>query len=40
VWSLREWNDDSGHEIEIASLGCTLKIAEVYAKVEPRSAAG
>jgi len=32
VWNLREWND-SGAEIELTSVGCRLKIAEVYAKV-------
>jgi Uma2 family endonuclease len=31
-WSLREWNDPAA-EIEIESLHCRLKIAEVYAKV-------
>lgn len=32
-WTLREWNDPAA-EIELASVGCRLKIAEVYAKVE------
>src|ERR1044071_2794192 len=32
VWNLREWNDPAA-EIELASVGCRLKIAEVYAKV-------
>ncbi len=32
VWSLREWNDADA-EIELTSLHCRLKIAEVYAKV-------
>ncbi len=31
-WILREWSDAAA-EIELASLGCRLKIAEVYAKV-------
>jgi Uma2 family endonuclease len=31
-WSLREWNDPAA-EIEIESLHCRVKIAEVYAKV-------
>jgi Uma2 family endonuclease len=31
-WSLRDWNDLDA-EIEIESLHCRLKIAEVYAKV-------
>ena len=39
VWFLREWND-SGNEIELASLRCTLKVAEVYAKVELGAEAG
>lgn len=34
VWFLREWNDP-GSEIDIASLRCSLRVAEVYAKVEP-----
>lgn len=33
AWVLREWND-SGVEIDLTSVGCRLKIAEVYAKVE------
>ena len=32
AWNLREWNDPEA-EIELVSLGCRLKIAEVYAKV-------
>jgi Uma2 family endonuclease len=32
AWSLREWNDPAA-EIDLASVGCRLKIAEVYAKV-------
>jgi len=39
VWSLREWSDP-GSEIELASLRCTLKVAEVYAKVELGAEAG
>lgn len=31
-WILREWNDPAA-EVEIVSLRCRLKIAEVYAKV-------
>ena len=31
-WFLREWND-SAAEVELVSLRCSLKIAEVYAKV-------
>ena len=31
-WILREWNDP-GAEIDLASLQCRLKVAEVYAKV-------
>jgi Uma2 family endonuclease len=31
-WILREWND-AGAEIELTSLRCRLRIAEVYAKV-------
>ena len=31
-WSLREWNDADA-EIEIESLHCRLKVAEVYSKV-------
>ena len=31
-WSLRDWND-SDAEIDIESLHCRLKVAEVYAKV-------
>ncbi|HEV8433960.1 MAG TPA: Uma2 family endonuclease [Thermoanaerobaculia bacterium] len=31
-WSLRDWNDPAA-EIEIESLHCRLKVAEVYAKV-------
>ncbi len=33
-WFLREWNDP-GAEIDLTSLRCRLKIAEVYAKVTP-----
>ena len=33
AWVLREWND-SGAEIDLASLSCLLKIREVYAKVD------
>jgi Uma2 family endonuclease len=39
VWALREWNDAAA-EIELVSLGCRLKVAEVYANVtfdEPSS---
>lgn len=32
VWNLREWNDPAA-EIELVSLGCRLKAAEVYANV-------
>jgi Uma2 family endonuclease len=32
AWILREWNDP-GAEIDLASLRCRLRIAEVYAKV-------
>lgn len=32
VWVLREWNDPAA-EIELASLGCRLRVTEVYAKV-------
>ena len=39
VWSLREWSDP-GSEIELASLRCTLKVAEVYPKVELGAEAG
>ncbi|HEX3582641.1 MAG TPA: Uma2 family endonuclease [Thermoanaerobaculia bacterium] len=31
-WVLREWND-GGAEVELASVHCRLRIAEVYAKV-------
>ena len=31
-WILREWSDPAA-EIELASLGCRLKVSEVYAKV-------
>lgn len=31
-WFLREWNDPAA-EIELASIRCRLKVAEVYAKV-------
>lgn len=31
-WVLREWNDPAA-EIELASLQCRLKVAEVYSKV-------
>ena len=31
-WFLREWNDPTA-EIELTSLGCRLKVGEVYAKV-------
>jgi Uma2 family endonuclease len=37
AWSFREWNDPHA-EIDLASVGCRLKIAEVYAKVELDSA--
>lgn len=33
VWALREWNDPDA-EIDLSSVGCRLKIAEVYAKIE------
>lgn len=32
TWVLREWNDP-GAEIDLTSLRCRLKVAEVYAKV-------
>jgi len=32
AWVLHEWNDPAA-EIELASLGCRLKIAGIYAKV-------
>jgi Uma2 family endonuclease len=32
IWLLREWSDAAA-EIELASLGCRLNVAEVYAKV-------
>lgn len=32
AWILREWNDP-GAEIDLASLHCRLRVAEVYAKV-------
>ena len=32
AWVLREWNDPAA-EIDLASLRCRLKVAEVYAKV-------
>ena len=32
AWILREWND-AGAKIEIASLGCSVAISEIYAKV-------
>jgi Uma2 family endonuclease len=31
-WFLREWNDPAA-EIDLVSLGCRMKIAEVYAKL-------
>jgi Uma2 family endonuclease len=31
-WSLHEWSDPAA-EIELVSLGCRLRVAEVYAKV-------
>jgi Uma2 family endonuclease len=31
-WILREWNDPAA-EIDLVSLHCRLKIAEIYAKV-------
>jgi hypothetical protein len=31
-WSLPEW-DDPAAEIELASLGCRVRVGEVYAKV-------
>ncbi len=38
AWVLREWNDPAA-EIDLASLRCRLKLAEVYAKVELEEAA-
>jgi hypothetical protein len=32
AWVLREWNDP-GAKIELASLGCSVAISEIYAKV-------
>jgi Uma2 family endonuclease len=32
-WSLHEWSDPAA-EIELVSLGCRLRVAEVYAKVD------
>jgi Uma2 family endonuclease len=32
-WSLHEWSDAAA-EIELVSLGCRLRVAEVYAKVD------
>jgi Uma2 family endonuclease len=32
-WLLREWNDPA-EEIELVSLGCRLKVAGIYAKVD------